>query len=595
LGQFPTVFELSDLNGTNGFVFEGLPFGELDGRVDKGAGDINADGFDDLILGDSYAGGSYPNIRAGVSYIVFGKSTSFSTPLSDTAASGTSGFTINGESAYNLSGASVSGVGDVNGDGTDDILIGAPAVNSNRGAAYVVFGSSTTNFNALDLSALDGINGFRIDGIANNDRLGGVANTAGDMNNDGIDDFILGTAGETYVIFGSSTVNTGSFALSSLDGTNGFTVNTGSSLPVMSNAGDINGDHFDDIIFGESSYGAIGKSYVVFGNSTGSVSSIDLSALNGTNGFTLEGANTGDGFGTAVNYAGDVNGDEQDDIIIGAGSFSVNNLGKSYVVFGSTMPFGNTLNVSSLDGTSGFVINGKNAYSLTGYSVSTAGDVNGDGLDDVIIGASNANTNLTEGAYVVFGNSTGGFASGQFDLSSLDGTNGFVLNGELNSQFSTINVGNLGDMNGDGVDDLFLIGSTYDNPFPFRSVPLGSFSTNRAYIIFGQSSCITVSPTVSVAVSPAQELEGVLPVFDFTFTASESVTCQDLIVNFSISGSASFSTDYTLSGETSFGPAMGTGTLTIPEGTNSAVLTVVGLDDAIIEPDETIIVTIENP
>ena len=115
----------------------------------------------------------------------------------------------------------------------------------------------------------------------------------------------------------------------------------------------------------------------------------NLSNLNGTNGFILNGIAAIDQSGFSVSDAGDVNGDGIDDLIIGAfgadpnGSFS----GQSYVVFGNSTGFSPTLNLSTLNGTNGFILNGIAEGDQSGNSVSSAGDINGDGIDDLIIGA----------------------------------------------------------------------------------------------------------------------------------------------------------------------------------------------------------------
>ena len=114
------------------------------------------------------------------------------------------------------------------------------------------------------------------------------------------------------------------------------------------------------------------------------ITSINLSSLNGSNGFRLDGVAEGDLFGWSVSNAGDINGDGFDDVIVGAPGAGLS--GNGYVVFGKASGFEAALNLSSLDGNNGFRLDGI----AGGNSVSNAGDVNGDGFDDVIIGAPSA-------------------------------------------------------------------------------------------------------------------------------------------------------------------------------------------------------------
>ncbi|NQV26358.1 MAG: FG-GAP repeat protein, partial [Rhodopirellula sp.] len=279
--------------------------------------------------------------------------------------------------------------------------------------------------------------------------------------------------------------------LAALDGTTGFRLNgtdqsdlSGSSV---ASAGDVNGDGFDDIIIGANGadtgpFGTTGKSYVVFGKSGGFSSAINLATLNGATGFRLDGVGSSDESGISVSGAGDVNGDDFDDLIIGAHrafSGSAQRAGESYVVFGKSGGFSSAINLGTLDGTTGFRLDGIDTRDYSGYSVSNAGDVNGDGIGDVIIGAFQADAGGNSNAgksYVVFGNSDG-FAS-SVNLSTLDGTTGFRVDGIDANDRSGVSVSSAGDVNRDGLDDL-IIGAPGGDPG----------NTNEAgesYVVFGR-------------------------------------------------------------------------------------------------------------
>ena len=365
----------------------------------------------------------------------------------------------------------------------------------------------------LNLSDLNGTNGFRLNGAAADDRSGRAVSGAGDVNGDGLADLLIGAegadpnesyaSGASYVVFGRNTAQSGPFPasldLSNLNGTNGFRLNgvaAGDSSGIaVSNAGDVNGDGLADLLIGaccaDPNSALSGASYVVFGRNTARTgpfpASLNLSNLDGTNGFRLNGVAAGDQSGFAVSGAGDVNGDGLADLLIGAFGADPNgeSSGVSYVVFGRNTaqsgPFPASLELSSLDGTNGFRLNGVAASDYSGFAVSNAGDVNGDGIGDLLIGAFGADPNgeRSGASYVVFGRNTA--QSGPFpaslELSSLDGTSGFRLNGVANGDASGRAVSGAGDMNGDGLADL-LIGA-YGAP--------SGYSAGASYVVFGRN------------------------------------------------------------------------------------------------------------
>ena len=167
---------------------------------------------------------------------------------------------------------------------------------------------------------------------------------------------------------------------------------------------------------------------------------INLFSVEGGNGFRLDGVAKDGSLGSSVSNAGDINGDGFDDVIVGAYLADSNGYhsGSSYVVFGKASGFDATLDLSGLDGANGFRLDGVAEKDASGQSVSSAGDVNGDGFDDLLVGASGAEPNgfLSGSSYVVFGKAFGFDAT--LDLSSLEGGNGFRLDGEAEGVLSQI-------------------------------------------------------------------------------------------------------------------------------------------------------------
>ncbi len=477
------VINVSILNGSNGFRLDGergFEFGDS-GRSVSSAGDINGDGFDDVMIGAFY---TYPDaIPEGHSYVIFGKAGGFNAAENLASLDGNNGFRLyNGFNRYDeYSGSSpflVSDAGDINGDGFDDVIIGAPGFydyydnpRDHPGAGYVVFGQASGFAADINLSNLNGSDGFRLNV---GESLSVEVSSAGDVNGDGFDDVIVGAQGASYMMFGQASGFDATFDLSSLDGNNGFRLDgaDGSDRAgnLVSGAGDVNGDGFDDVLI-ITKYSSE-SSYLVFGRASGFAAAMDLSSLDGNNGFQLSGLGSAS---KSVSSAGDINGDGFDDIIVGAYHADLNGAesGSSYVVFGKASGFSAAMDLTTLDGHNGFRVDGFEAYDHFGMSVSSAGDVNDDGFDDVIIGAPRArNSSGDHGgvSYVIFGRASGFDAV--LDLSSLEGTSGFRLEGN-GGEFGS-SVSSAGDVNNDGVNDL-IIGAP-------DIVPSGA-----SYVVFGGS------------------------------------------------------------------------------------------------------------
>jgi hypothetical protein len=316
-------------------------------------------------------------------------------------------YTFNGDSLFDLLGYSVSGAGDVNKDGVPDFIAGAPNANGS-GMARVYSGA-------------DGSVLYTFHGDSAGDQFGHSVSGAGDVNNDGFDDLIVGAPQDDNNGLSSGSARVFSGATGSIL----YSINGGAAFDFfgysVSGAGDSNSDNFDDFIVGATSTDV---------NGSGSGSAVVYSGATGAILYTFNGDSSGDNFGHSVSCAGDVNGDNRPDIIVGA-PFDDNTAQSS----GSARVF------SGANGSILYTFNGVAAFDNMGSSVSGAGDVNNDGFDDLIVNIDSDTNGFDSGAARVF--------------SGADGSILYTFNGGMSERFG-FSVSGAGDVDNDGFADLIV-------------------------------------------------------------------------------------------------------------------------------------------
>jgi len=417
LAFLPTLLSAQTVGGTVNlkYRFDGSAVGDQLGNSVSGAGDVDGDGFADLIVGAQLANSN--GLGASGSAFVF------------SGADGSQLFRFDGQASIDLLGRSVSGAGDVDGDGFDDLIVGAPQADpgglSEAGSAFVFSGA-------------DGSQLFRFDGQASGEFLGNSVSGAGDVDGDGFADLIVGASRATT----SGLTQAGSaFVFSGADGSQLFRFD-GSAVndllgEVVSGAGDVDGDGFADLI--------VGARLADPGGLISAGSAFVFSGADGSQLFRFDGSAVDDQLGGSVSGAGDVDGDGFPDLIVGAEGSDPGGLS----VAGSAFVF------SGADGSQLFRFDGSAAGDALGRSVSGAGDVDGDGFPDLIVGA--------------IGADPGGIslAGSAFVFSGADGSQLFRFDGQASGEFLGNSESGAGDVNGDGLAD-WIIGVKNADPGGLR-------------------------------------------------------------------------------------------------------------------------------
>jgi hypothetical protein len=334
--------------------------------------------------------------------------------------------------------------GDINNDGYDDAIVGAAGDNNGRGAVHIYYGTAS----GIPTTPDDTLTG---EGVSANF---GHSVSAGDVNNDNYVDVIIGAYidGKAYVFLGSAS---GVSAVPDVTFTGIALEYFGYSV---ASAGDVNNDGYDDVLVGAWANQDPSTVYLYYGGAS----------MNTVADIVFTGEQTDDEFGSSVASAGDVNNDGYDDVVVGA-RFYNSNTGRAYVYYGG----------SSMNTVADVTFTGVALGDDFAYTVSSAGDVNNDGYDDVLIGSWGYDFN-TGRAYVYYGGS------------SMDNVADVTFDGETNGDHFGYTAAPIGDINHDGYDDILVGAEGYP----------GDTDTGRVYLYYGGSSMDAAADSIFDAENP---------------------------------------------------------------------------------------------
>ena len=440
---------------TTSFVGDYL-YQYLGDHMARSSGDLNGDGFDDIVIGDPNF--DLPeNTNIGRVLICFGgphlvgeveNETEFDT-------------SICGEGPGGGLGSSVDIVGDINGDGYDDLAVGAPSYDQNGllGKMYIILGGEdrfSDNFTVADADA-----SYLSEGAG--DFFGTGITSGGDLNGDDIDDMVVGAnfrsqgslsmVGKLYVIFGRTDGWETNVSIAAADASYLGEENYQYVGAYNVGGGDVNGDGYCDILIGVPYTNVIGsyqgRVYVVMGRSGEWGQNLSLSSAE----VSIDGEDSGDYFGMNLGCMGDVNGDGLDDMIFGADRHDtpVVGGGKAYLLLGRTTGWDSIETLDDVDAT----FSGSSISGHLGSSISLV-DIDMDGLTDVFIGAEYEEfEGQRYGRIYLFMGRTSGWSH---DMAP--GTSDASFLAEYHSDFTGASMSHVGDVTGSGQDCL-LVGATY--------------------------------------------------------------------------------------------------------------------------------------
>ena len=385
---FSVPVDLASLDSRQGFVVKGKVEGLYstdEAGTSVAVWDADNDGILDIAFGAPEAN-TADSFDAGRVYVLKGTQNGFPANVELRQLDGNDGFRITGMGTRANFGFDVNNAGDINADGYDDLIIGAPGLDS----AYLIFGGQEFS-EELDVKDLDGVtNGFRIVGNQG-DGTGFSVAGAGDVNGDGRDDLLVlsRSSRKTHVIFSRSGPFAPSLHLDQLNGRNGFTIINDELPKEVEMVGDVNGDDLDDMAL-TGRYGT----FLIYGKRGGFPATLDLQNLDPRDGLKFE------GIGGSV-AGGDINDDGINDLIIGDPRKEVDGktaAGITAVIFGRRTELIN--DIWTLDSSKGFIIAGSESFNQLGTVVKT-GDVDGDGIEDVIVSTEDGPNGYSSGQVVV--------------------------------------------------------------------------------------------------------------------------------------------------------------------------------------------------